>query len=589
MLTSRLGDHLCRSEYHSSASGLKDGAKTSAPSAKRAIQTFNKWGKQDRNYKESLIYINRYFNASGSVRGCPICANHRDHSITDCPALKARGLSVTYTPSLNTNPDLYSNNNPSGGNPDRGGPPANNKGTTPQPSPVDIGARLAALEASFSARLAQLESKPTPAPPQSGVDAVSAKKASVGGNTASSDPLNLSDFTDWSEGVSPANGDSGNGVRANRLTVSILSNSSPIVATNPRARSSRINPSMEPRASARVTCYASNQTCIYDPSKNHRLVCLDSGASHDLWNCRDDFLSYSALAGSGKFVTLANESKVPILGVGTIQVRLSGKIIRLNDVFHVPRLDMCLLSIRVHRCRGDGCSFIADSTGCFYTFPTFTIEVDDDTDVTLPFSLCSSSAIPDFCDAHSSTSHLASVAARAAYLSASVYGRRVAAAVQDHRNSLESGDGSVSKPDAQSDTCPLPSRYVPCSGGPKQVTLTNPQLHRYFGNRRLDYNILPHLGTGLQIPTSEDTRLSVGDVVNIKRTRRGNTLRHSPLANHTVGADIGYGDGTSPGGYNYCLFLTCLGTKATFVYGLRDTKGETLCDAFWMYACNTDH
>ena len=61
-------------------------------------------------------------------------------------------------------------------------------------------------------------------------------------------------------------------------------------------------------------------------------------------------------------------------------------------------------------------------------------------------------------------------------------------------------------------------------------------------------------------------------------------LAHSPIANHTMGADIGYRDGTSPNGYTYCLFLTCLGTKATFVYRLRDTKGETLCDTFWMYA-----
>ena len=356
------------------------------------------------------------------------------------------------------------------------------------------------------------------------------------------------------------------------------------VVTNPRARLSRTAHANDVVNPVNVICYRSNKTVSFNPSPTHsRLVCLDSGASHDLWNCRDDFAVYSDISGTGRFVTLADDSKVPIMGVGTVQIRLAGKVIRLNDVFHVPRLDMCLLSIRVHRRRGDGCSFIADSSGCFYTFPTFTIEVNDDTDVTLPFSSCSSSSIPDFSDPHHSSAYLASVALRRAYLGASVFGRRVSSSLHSNTTS------AISTPlpgqaVAQAESVAIPSRYVPCSGGPKSLKLTGPQLHEYFGSRRLNYNILPHLGTGLEVPLSEDTRLAVGDVVNIKRTRCGGELAHSPIANHTVGADIGYGDGTSPGGYKYCLFLTCLGTKATFAYGLRDTKGETLCDAFWMYA-----
>lgn len=50
--------------------------------------------------------LNRYYNASGSVKGCPICQNHRTHPFTDCPALKARGFTVTHDSAADTNPDI---------------------------------------------------------------------------------------------------------------------------------------------------------------------------------------------------------------------------------------------------------------------------------------------------------------------------------------------------------------------------------------------------------------------------------------------------------------------------------------------------
>ena len=30
--------------------------------------------------------------------------------------------------------------------------------------------------------------------------------------------------------------------------------------------------------------------------------------------------------------------------------------------------------------------------------------------------------------------------------------------------------------------------------------------------------------------------------------------------------------------------MTCLATRHTWVYGLRDLKGETIADTFWMFA-----
>ena len=118
--------------------------------------------------------------------------------------------------------------------------------------------------------------------------------------------------------------------------------------------------------------------------------------SHDLWDTKDDFLSYTDLVGQGKYVALADDSSVPIMGIGTIQVRLASKVIQLNNVYHVPRLDMPLIAIRVHRRRVQDCSFIADFSSCFFTFPDFIISVDDNIDATLPVESCSPACVPDY-------------------------------------------------------------------------------------------------------------------------------------------------------------------------------------------------
>lgn len=51
--------------------------------------------------------------------------------------------------------------------------------------------------------------------------------------------------------------------------------------------------------------------------------------------------------------------------------------------------------------------------------------------------------------------------------------------------------------------------------------------------------------------------------------------------------DIVYGDGTSPGGYKYCLFVTDLASCNTWVYGLRDLKGTTISDSIWLLVIDT--
>ena len=266
------------------------------------------------------------------------------------------------------------------------------------------------------------------------------------------------------------------------------------------------------------------------------------------------------------------------MGIGTIQFRIGSKIIRLNNVYHVPRLDMPLLSMRIHRRREQGCSFIADHSGCYYTFPDFQIEVDDEDDVTVPFSSCRGNESADFSDSRSTRRGRRSraVARRSIYLQCAIRARRSAPNRTDPTFGAPStvSDNSSIPVVSSSSFPPIPNRYVPNSFGPKNISFMRPQLNDLFGCRKLDYNILSHLGTGLEIPLSEEPAPSIGDFVNIKRGARGGKISPVTTANHTIGVDIGYGDGTSPGGYKYCLILTCLSTKLTWVYGLTDLRPQ---------------
>lgn len=56
-----------------------------------------------------------------------------------------------------------------------------------------------------------------------------------------------------------------------------------------------------------------------------------------------------------------------------------GKHTILHDVLHVPSLCCPLISICCIR-RLKGCSFLSNNSGCFLTFPTFFLQVDDSSD-----------------------------------------------------------------------------------------------------------------------------------------------------------------------------------------------------------------
>jgi len=92
---------------------------------------------------------------------------------------------------------------------------------------------------------------------------------------------------------------------------------------------------------------------------------------------RDTFLTYKPCSQS--FVVLADKSKTVCLGIRTITIMLGGKEIVLHDLLHVPNLCSPLLSVHCFR-QLKGCSFLSDNSGCFFTFPTFFLTVDDSSD-----------------------------------------------------------------------------------------------------------------------------------------------------------------------------------------------------------------
>jgi len=106
-------------------------------------------------------------------------------------------------------------------------------------------------------------------------------------------------------------------------------------------------------------------------------VIIDSGCTKHMFPDRSTFISYKPCLHS--FVILANKSKTACLGTGTVQLLLGGQSIILHDVLHVPNLRYPLVSVRCFR-RLKGCSFLSDSSGCFLTFPTFFLPVDDSSD-----------------------------------------------------------------------------------------------------------------------------------------------------------------------------------------------------------------
>jgi hypothetical protein len=88
-----------------------------------------------------------------------------------------------------------------------------------------------------------------------------------------------------------------------------------------------------------------NTTQKSSPSSFNNII--DNGCTRHMFPFREAFTLYKSTPNS--YVILANKSKVPCLGSGTVCFTLRNKNIILHDVLHVPKLRSPLLSVQCFR------------------------------------------------------------------------------------------------------------------------------------------------------------------------------------------------------------------------------------------------
>lgn len=246
---------------------------------------------------------------------------------------------------------------------------------------------------------------------------------------------------------------------------------------------------------------------------NGSQACVDSSCTQDMCPLRPSFITYTPLVNC--HVTIANSEKIPCSGRGTVILTLRDKTVKLANVLHVPDLEMTLLSVRSHRRRGQGCSFIADESGCFLTFPHFVLDIDDSDDCVIPCSAANHQAIPDYCESSHRRAPRASKADAIRLSAKRAHGtllffssgtaRRVGVPPRvehDPAELLKSPPASkvpFLAPALERRTAP-PVRpcEVPDSSTASTIRYTPQQLHKLLGCRNLaDYKQLQSLGTGI--------------------------------------------------------------------------------------------
>ena len=67
---------------------------------------------------------------------------------------------------------------------------------------------------------------------------------------------------------------------------------------------------------------------------------LNSGATHHLWHSHEAFVFYKKVYN--QYVTLADNTKIPISGKGVIAIEMGSKKVIMRNVYHVPALRLPL-------------------------------------------------------------------------------------------------------------------------------------------------------------------------------------------------------------------------------------------------------
>jgi hypothetical protein len=138
------------------------------------------------------------------------------------------------------------------------------------------------------------------------------------------------------------------------------------------------------------------------------------------------------------------------------------------------------------------------------------------------------------------------------------------------------------------DDAPIrPVCSVPNSATKENERMSSYDLKRMFGCRSLNnWRLLEQTGTGLHIVHEGSPPLTIGDMATINRNNHGKLLNRPKTALHTVGMDVGHGEGTSPGGHKHALTLVDFATCHAWVHGLRTKTASCIIEALWCFYIN---
>ena len=278
------------------------------------------------------------------------------------------------------------------------------------------------------------------------------------------------------------------------------------------------------------------------------LCVVDSGASKHMTNYRAAFVTFRKTPDA--YVEVATGAQAPCLGVGAAMFYVGDKLILLPDVLFVPSLTNCLLSVpRLRECHPD-CGFISLQES-YLKFPDFRVNVNDDDECTVPinflrfvpspfsnidFNYFGSIKIP--INAGTACPVLTRGMSKA-FLQAPLPPSpsppvSVPADPAIRPPSDPAVPPSTSSPSKPTTSTPygrlhLPVCYKQFSSAPKSVRLTTQQLHQYLGCRSLkNWKTLDEF-VQPTVPVSDlgENMVELGDVVNLKSTRKNNVLFHA--------------------------------------------------------------
>jgi hypothetical protein len=455
---------------------------------------------------------------------------------------------------------------------------------------------------------------------------------------------------------------------------------------------------LHPFGSARAV--HTNTSALSDSCPTNFSIVIDSGATAMMMPFRQCFINYTPTPRS--YVILANNQRSPCLGCGDICLTMGNYNALLRDVLHIPSLRCPLFSVRCHH-RFVGCSFLADNTGCFLTFPSFTVEVNDQSDCTVVGQLATPddeihfdarqagcvSAVSDntrfraqrhpSCLKKSSrprTTKKASFSSDASSSPSSPLHDSLAPVISDDIT-LVNGDVLPSVSVDDSDGVPLasnddshiedtpstprildsflselgleanefsssylspqqinqvtqacidsltkngcitlelirlleaasPRKSLPSSTSttpddrpellscdkvpsfyPNLRRFSIPELHRYIGFRQLkDWSsVLAVAQPTISFNTSnQDVPLELGDVANVKKSRRNTSpIPRPPTFLDVVHCDIGYGDCKAVGGARFCLILVDHATRYSWIYALKSLCHTNIIKVFQQF------